>query len=703
MKKTASILIFTVLALVSLNANAQKPAPAPTPPMQEVQPADETDVVRITTNLIQLDASVTDKNGKIVTDLKPEDFEIEVNGKPQAITNFSFVSIAPTPPAQPASTNNKAVESALAMPAARLRPDQVKRTIALIFDDLTLTEPYSAIAARSAMRKFVDEQMQPEDLVAIISTGKSFGALQQFTSNKQMLYAAIDNLRYNPTSAFLNVLIDEPQTPPDVTFQRVALARASIGAIGYVVRGMRDLPGRKAVMLMSGGFSISRDDFPEYDATVGSSLERLIDSANRAGVVIYTMDARGLETRGTAADAVSFGMTSQQISRAVFNSMRKVSASQDGLRYLAKEAGGFSIYNTNDLSDGLRRILDDQRSYYLLGYQPDASIFDPANRKFNRLTVKVKRPGLTVRYRSGFFGIKDEDIKFVPRTAQQQITQALISPFAANGVALRLTPLFRNEPKAGSFVRTLVHISANDLTFTSKPGGMREAVFNVVAYTFGDNGNIVDSVGETHTVTLNERLYQRALNSGLVYSLNVPVKKAGGYQLRVAVRDDKARKVGTASQFITIPDIKKDRVALSGISLSSYDPRQERSKEGAQTVAGANGNSTLTQTALRQFRVGHVLQFAYAIYKAKVDKTTGQPRLMTQTKLFRDGKEIFAGSETAYEGKGQTDRERLMAEGGVQLGGLEVGEYVLQVVVTDMLAERKYRTTTNWTDFEVVK
>jgi hypothetical protein len=195
------------------------------------------------------------------------------------------------------------------------------------------------------------------------------------------------------------------------------------------------------------------------------------------------------------------------------------------------------------------------------------------------------------------------------------------------------------------------------------------------------------------------------LQSGLVYSLNVPVKKAGGYQLRVAVRDDKAQKVGTASQFITIPDIKKDRLAVSGISLSSYDPKQDKAKESAQSGAGAasGGNPLLTQAALRQFRAGHVLQFAYAIYGARLDKTTQQPQLTTQIKLFRDGKEIFAGQETAYEVKGQVDLQRLLAAGGLQLGGLEEGEYVLQVVVTDMLAKEKRRTTTGWTDFEVVK
>ena len=718
MKRITSLFFFTLLALASASAIAQTPVPKPAPtPPQDVQPADENDIVRITTNLIQLDATVTDKYGKIITDLKSEDFEILANGKPQPITNFSFVTIEPQPTAQPTSANKKANESAVPLPPVRLRPGQIKRTIALVFDDLTLWQPQSASTAKRAVKKFVDEQMQPGDLVAIIRTGKSVGALQQFTSDKQLLYAAIERLRYNPVATSISLLdVTSMNNGPggpgseiksnerDTEFRREIVASASLGAIRYIVEGMRGLPGRKAVVLMSGGFALFKQGFPEYHVRIGASIERLVDSANRAGVVIYTLDAQALEAVGTAADAVGFGMTGQQISQSMFNVMRVYSSSsQEGLSYLAKQAGGFAIDNSNDLSGGIKRILDDQASYYLLGYQPDSSIFDPANKKFNHLKVKVKRPGLTVRYRSGFFGVKDEDIKTVASTPQQQIMQALISPFASSNLNLRLTPLFGNDAQAGSFVRALVHISAKDLTFTAKPDGQREAVINVVAYTFGDNGTVVDSVGETHTVTLNDRLYQRALNSGLVYSLNVPVKKAGGYQLRVAVRDDQSQKVGTASQFINIPDIGKERLVVSGIALSSYDPQAVKEKASEQSGEVSSGSAMLTQAAQRHFRVGHVLQFAYAIYNASLDKSTQLPQLTTQIKLYREGKEVFAGKETVYEANGQADLQRLMAAGGLQLGGLEEGEYVLQVIVRDMLAKEKQGTTTTWTDFEVVK
>jgi VWFA-related protein len=718
MKIFTSLLLFLVLASAGLKASAQTPVPStqpmPTPP-PDVQPADETDVVRVTTNLIQIDATVTDDKGRAVTNLKPEDFEIFVNGKPQQITNFSFVTVEPQPDTQPVADLKSVGKNAPPVPFVRLLPEQVNRTIALVVDDLSIgceDMPY----VRRALKKFVDEQMQPGDLVAIVRAGSGVGALQQFTSNKQQLYAAIARVIYNPASCkcepgcggsteldlIKEVNIEDKErdikkNDDDALVRHNVFANAALSATRYVIQGMRGLPGRKAVLLFSEGFILFNRDLPEYNTRIRLAVEHLVDSAIRAGAVIYTMDARGLVDKGlTGADGIE-GLS---------NRMKNFQAPREGLVYLAKQAGGFAIYDTNDIGGAIRKALDDQKSYYLIGYQPDATIFDPTQSRFNHLTVKVKGSGLNVRYRSGFYGIKDDDPKALAPTSQQQIMQVLTSPFASSSISLRLTPIVGNEARAGSFVRALVHVPAKDLTFTAKPDGSHVAVINVVAYTFNDDGRVVDSVGETHTLTLPDKVYQRALTSGLVYSLNVPIKNAGAYQLRVAVRDDKSQRVGSASQFIQVPDVRKNRLTLSGIALSSYDPHEEKNitnEAEKQLTVETAGNTFLTQSALRRFRSGHVLQFAYHIYNARLDKTTNQPQLTTQLKLFHNGKEIYAGKEIAYDAKAQPDLKRLVAEGALQLGGLKEGEYVLQLVVTDNLAEEKYRTTTSWIDFEVVK
>ncbi|MBA2733228.1 MAG: VWA domain-containing protein [Acidobacteria bacterium] len=743
MKKRPSLALALVFSLFT-SALSQNPKPAPspqTPPQQQEQ--DDNDVVRITTNLVQVDAVITDKNGKLVTDLRPEEIEILEDGRPQKIANFSFVS-TDSAASQPASPPAPADKLAPPVPPARLRPDQVRRTVALVVDDLGLSFESTAYV-RQALKKFVDQQLQPGDLVAIIRTAGGVGALQQFTSDKRQLYAAIERVRWNPqgrggVGAFAPIQADpmaqmreqnanqeENDSRSEGTdidqFREELFAVGTLGALNYVVRGMRELPGRKSILLMSDGIKIFNRDDPTRSSRVLDNLRRLTDLANRASVVIYTMDARGLQTLGlTAADSTS-GLTGDELESQLEDRRSDFFESQNGLNYLARQTGGFPIRNSNDLSAGIKRVLEDQKGYYLIGYRPEESTFDTATgrRKFHKITLKLKRPGLSHRTRTGFYGITDQEAAPRPRTRAQQLTNALTSPFGSGGVKLRLTSLYGNDPKAGGFVRSLIHIEARDLTFTDEPDGWHKAVFDVLAVTFGDNGTVLDEMSRTHTVRARGGAYQRALEHGLVYVLTVPIKKPGAYQLRAALRDAGSERVGSASQFIEVPNIGKNRLTLSGIIISGRDPSPKpaatavnKAPASPEPIApGAQGEKAEEETseldpqagaAVRKFRRGMVMSYAYVVYNVMLDKATGRPQTQAQMRLFRDGKEVFTGRVVPLDGSGQLDLKRLTAGGALQIGTeMTPGEYILQVIVTDPLAKEKYRTTTQWIDFEIVK
>jgi hypothetical protein len=165
------------------------------PRTEQKAPQSKEDVVRISVTLVQVDAVVTDDKGRQVTDLKPEDFQILEDGRPQRITNFSYISNVGAP-AQPGADAGRADKLAPPFPSRSLRPEEVKRTMALVVDDLSMS--FETIAyTRYALKKYVDEQMQPGDLVAILRTGAGIGALQQFTNDKRQLYAAIERLHWN--------------------------------------------------------------------------------------------------------------------------------------------------------------------------------------------------------------------------------------------------------------------------------------------------------------------------------------------------------------------------------------------------------------------------------------------------------------------------------------------------------------------------
>jgi len=317
--------------------------------------------------------------------------------------------------------------------------------------------------------------------------------------------------------------------------------------------------------------------------------------------------------------------------------------------------------------------------------------------------------------RNGFFGVSEEDTKPVATTPRERVLNALVSPFGSDDVHLRLTSLFANDPKIGSFMRSVLHVKAGDLTFKQDPDGWLKAEFDVLAVIFGDNGDVVDQIVRTHVLRLRGETYKRVLKNGFVYSVTVPIKKAGAYQLRIALRDHGSDRVGSASQFVEVPDVKKNRLTLSGVSLSGVEPRLLRKLESEKAAASntktdetdAEGGATIDPTnsvAVRQFKGGQGLQYGFVIYNTRLDKVTKQPQLRIQLRIFRDSQPVFTGGEHVLDMTNQTDLKRLVA-GGVLLLGTELipGDYVFQVIVTDPLADEKHRVATQSIDFEIVK
>jgi VWFA-related protein len=724
--KIFSLTLFSILCF-GFTAFAQKPTPTRMPETDE-------DVVKISTTLVQVDVTVTDKSGKVVTDLKPEEIEIYENGEKQNITNFSFISnIRARTETSVARTTDKI---AVPVPPTQLRPEQVRRTIALVVDDLTLSFE-SVHYVRRALKKFVDEQMQDGDLVAIIRTGSGVGALQQFTSDRRQLYAAIEKVRWNLTGngkigAFspieASLLQQAKASGADISdeqleaernrdqsfsdFQGSVFATGTLGALDFIIRGMQELPGRKSVMLLSDGFKLftkNESGFTE-SSRILQSLRRLTDLANRASVVVYTMDPRGLQTLGLTAEDNTNGLSGDQTEQKLSDRRNELFDTQEGLVYLARQTGGFPIINNNDLSGGIRKILDDQ-SYYLVGYQPDADTFDPKTRRFNKLQIKVNRKDVRVRYRSGFFGVSDEQIKKPSnQTPRQQILNALTSPFAVNGIALRLNTLFGNDTKDGSFVRFLLHVDAKDLKFTDETDGNKKAVFDVIAVIYGDNGTVTDQISQSYTLTAKAERYQKILNEGFVYHFPFPIKKPGAYQLRVAIRDAQAEKVGSANQFIEVPNLKKARLTVSGIvlenlTLRQWDKLMKNAPVSNSTTEKADADQTnpMTDTSLRRFKHGTVLRYGSEIYNARVEGAQ-KSRLTTQVRIFRDSKIIFNGKPIALDPVGQTDLQRIKFVGAINLGTeMQAGDYVLQIVVTDNLAKERQKISTQFVQFEIVE
>ncbi len=686
----------------------QKPATAPQPS----NPSDQENAVRISTQLVQIDATVTDKNGEHVEDLTEDDFMLTVDGKKQAITYFTLVKLPEPKPAGAAGTKvSKSTPAPPTAPAKVIAPEQVKRTIAFVVDDLGLSFE-STYWTRRAIKKFVDEQMQEGDLVAIIRTGRGLGALQQFTSDKRILYAAIEKLSWNPNSRdmiprFGSVESNDQRTQEAQDaearfedFRETVFSVGTLGALNFVVRGLRELPGRKSAILISDGFRLfgrERDN-----AQVLEQVRRLTDLANRSSVVIYSLDAKGLQTLFPSAAESAGGLTGPQFAERLSRMSQANNDSQEGLTFLAQETGGFAVLNNNDLNLGIRRALKDQQSYYLIGFDPEDEKFD---RKYHSIKLKANRAGLQVRTRAGFIGFPDNPKPPAPQTRDAQILSALFSPFGARDLSLQMTSFFfnmpnperklKNDPENISFVRSLFHFDASNLTFKDAGNGEKLVKLEIATFTFDENGAVVEQHGRAFELRLDQEQYRVALQRGFNATDNFVVKKPGAYQFRAVIRDAETGRLGSTGQFIRVPDLAKNRLALSGLILAGP------AAAGPQTKAAEESDDLQPTPYVRRFSRNGEIEYGAAVYNPALDAKTGKPQLTMQMEFYRDGKVIHQMEARRIDPGSDANPKRLECGGRLKLTGFPPGDYVLRLVVTDQLAKQKYSRAEQWTDFSV--
>lgn len=693
------------------NGSATRPAPQ------------DDDTVRISTRLVQVDGTVTSKDGREITDLGKDDFELIVDGRPQTITFFTYIA---APSVSVANPTEKLVPPS---PSAteRLRPGQARRTIAIVVANVSFE---SMPGVKRALNQFVDKEMRPGDLVSITRPAQGAGVLQQLTSEKRLLHLAIDHLRWNPVGGVSVSAVPQDQTRPNPTttatpeigekkgiansraddFHDDVIASSWVRSLDLIVRNLNDLPGRKSVILFSDGLRLLGKDMPNQRTL--EALHRITDRATRALVVVNAIDSRGLDTLiGGAEENIDLppeigtpvntppSINGPDLAAVRQTRVSKFISAQDGLVALAEETGGRFMQST-DLAGAMTRMVD-QKGYYVLGYRPDESTFklEAGGRPYHEIKVSVRRPNLLAHFRKGFFGTPDKEQNPQQRTNPEKMVAALTSPLAASDVGLRMTSLFGYDRAEGSFVRSLLHIDVGSLTFTERSGGWNDASIHVLAAAFEANGLVADPVAQDKFLHVRDEDLERLKRDGLVYEMTIPVRKTGVYQVRAAVRDMTSDRIGSASQLIDVPDINSKRLILSGIVVSGTSP-----EKGGRATTASETNDVQAGPAIRKFQRGMQLTYGLLALNPQIDRGAGRPQVEMQVLLYRDGKAVYKGAVRKIEVGREADPRAIPLTGILNLGtDLALGEYVLQVIVFDKLArEKNLQTVTAWIDFDLV-
>ena len=720
----ATLLISLLLGM----AQAQNPQQSP---KSKENPVPE-DVVRITTSLVQTDVVVTDKNDQVIPDLKLEDFKVFENGKRQDLEFMGFVSADSVPRTE--GTINVAGQPLEPDVARNLSQRDLRRVFAFVIDDLTI--PYEDVVnVRKLLNDFVNDKMRDGDLVAIIRVTGGKGLLQQFTSDKQLLRRAVAEITttMNAYSAFHN--LDpiagintaqakgpddaEPLSFPnsnrdaDVDSSAEGVTRGlrslfALSTAGDVMNGMKSLPGRKSLVLVSGGLPLIEttqnqikingvptnvSDTRSMYTNVSYLLRQLTDRASRAGVVINTLNIRsqggvkgvsgftdpgnegrsallpnagGDETFGRAADLAQFD-----------NQALDSLSGNLGLQALANATGGVSVTNTNNFSGGLDRILA-RSSYYLLAYRPT----EPFNGKFHKLEIKIGRPGAKVYSRGGFVATADKPEPSLNK--EQTIIKAAMSPLARRDVDLNGTLQYRYLPTNEADIDINLQVAASGLSFKQGADGKYQTAFDVVGFLINDQGKAQSGFSETVTTSLSPAEYTRAQASGIGYIGHINLTP-GSYQVRAIVRDTETGRLGAMSKYIEVPDISKKRLTVSSLFLYAVD------------MAQGNKAKPEPLTALRQLPRTHDLRYAAIIYNPKV--SDGKTQLLARVIISRGDKVLLQEKDQPVNGTVQSGQVAKIGQFGLKG---QSGRYVLTLVVTDPLANEKERTVVRSLDFTLV-
>jgi VWFA-related protein len=677
-KRTTLALLATSLCTGVLLAQQQPQAP-PTPP---TEPPPVT--FRVEVDYVEVDALVADAQGNLVSDLRAEDFEVLEDGKPQKITAFSLVNIPIERAVRPLFAD-RPVEMDVQT------NDHVEGRIYLLVLDDVHTDFTRTPRVVAAARRFIQENFGTNDLAAVVFTGRGEDA-QDFTNDQRLLIRAIEKFQGRKLQSATINRIQQPRLNPETNAlgagvdtdeqERAFRARNAMNTIRRLSEFMAGVRGRRKAMLLVG----EGVDYDIYEAvglqgsTASSVLmdtHEAIAAATRGNVSIYAIDPRGLITGAEDLITVSSTFPGAGL-RTLQDELR---LSQDSLRVLAANTGGFAAVNRNDLDGAFDRIVRENSSYYVMGFYSDN------NRRagrYRKLEVRVKRPGLQVlRSRSGYYearGRRPNTPAPGPNAMPATLSETLASPLPVAGIPMKVFAAAYKGVAPNAAVAVAVEIDANALNFVEKDGLFLEQL-DIAHTTTDSRSKVIPGERQSVNLSLKPDTYARAKAGGfrVVSQLNLA---PGRYQVRIAA-SNRSGKAGSVLYDIEVPDFYKAPFAMSGVSITSGSAMQGATLKAKDPLGDFLPGPP---TATREFRSDDTLVL-FAEFYENAGRT--QAHTLDLVAELRD-----EGGAVVRESREERSSTEVKGSGGygfvakLPLENLRAGLYVLRVSGQSRLGDR---------------
>jgi VWFA-related protein len=661
---------------------------------------------KVQSNLVVEAVEVKDKQGNFIHGLTEKDFVLTEDGVPQTIKYCEHQDLSetakPLPPMTSATEDvtiyNKLAREAIAPETMDDQRYKNRRLLALYFD-MSALPPADQLRALDAAEKFVRTQMTTVDLISIMRyDGGSVDILQDFTSDRNRLLSILETLVVGEGQGLEGTTDDASSADTGAAFGQddsefnVFNTDRQLAALQTATRMLGNVNEKKSLLYFASGLRLNGiDNQAQMHATA--------DTAIKAGVTIFTIDARGLVASAPMGDASqgSSGGQSMYTGASAQTVTTNFQQSQDTLYALAGDTGGKAFLDNNDLSRGIVQAQESISDYYILGYYTTNT--EP-NGKFRRIRISLQNnQEAKLDYRQGYYANKEFN-KFNDVDRERQLEDALMleDPITDLTVAMEIDYFQLN--RAEYFVPIIVKIPGRELALAKRGGAEITRIDFVGEIKDLVGGTTVSNVRDNVNIKLSDATAAELVHRPIEYDTGFTLLP-GKYSIKFLARDDETGRIGTFQTTFVIPNLNKEvkRIPISAVVLSSqrvdlkdaiFDAAKakDRAKDEAVNPLVQDGKK-LIPSVTRVFSTGHQIHVFFQAYKpaepapnAQAPAPNSQP-LFAFVTLYQGGKKLY---ETPPQSIVPSASSRLGTVGlSFDLGvdSLPRGSYDCQVTVID--------------------
>lgn len=667
---------------------------------EQKKKAEQDWVVELKTVLVELRAVVTDRQGRLVQGLKKEDFELREKGRPQDISSFAEEHVGPL-------SISQRVTLASVAPGEPPPPAAEPARSLLLFVDTVNMAGQNLLRVKQGLKKFVDEQITDQDAVMIVTSGGMEGIPARFTRERNLMrhyidriaswgsgsnsyftpYLAADVRRESPDAINLaiQVLQSEEGLNPDMLspgmLKQMALGRAGevlsqatfrrntiLGTFRAAAALMSKAPGQRVMFFFSDGFSLlgTQGNVESLD------LQQAISRAVRSGVVVYSINSKGLEPPfeiDASRRGPQWAFDPRLTGRLSSYASASEKESQDGMNAIAKDTGGDAFFRTNDVNWALKKSFEGNNVYYALAYYPSTE-----GQGFRDIVLRVKgHPEYSVRTQKGYLASDViKNAKATARSPQQRLFDAIAHPIPETAINVSASAQYLEVESDKAQISIKLLIDGSRLTYHEMSDRATLAL-EVAGSIYDRAGKLVTSFIEKIKGGVPHDRLSDVKGSGFSYTKRLELKP-GYYQVRIGALEPETDNIGTASAWVEVPDLAKGRLELSSVLLATAG-------EAQQPVSGPQ-----QLDAIKSYKTGSTLVYYLMLYNA--------PSSIASDLTIRS--EIALNDKVIYESEPQPVASRMVGKDkGIEIGGqlnldLEPGFYALRVEIKDK-SNREFR------------